>query len=167
MSERRIRFGVLMEKTFRTNRASAERMALEASERFKSNWESRFGDHTMIWGDRQGGPPEPLSPNTIRQRMSRGYYSDAMLDDPTLPHVAVEGQIKDSIRLEKLPDHKRGWATDVGYIIATDHPKFPFKEYGIGVPQRMTLEPTKVEVGPRFIKELFSEFMENMMEVPE
>lgn len=167
MSERRTKFGVLMEKTFRTNRASAERMALEAAEHFKGNWESRFGDHTMIWGDQQGGPPEPLSPATIRRRARRGYDSDAMLDDPTLPHVDVEGQIKDSIRMEKLPDNKRGWATDVGYIIATDHPKFPLNEYGIDVPQRMTLEPTKVEVGPRFTKELLNEFMENMMEMPE
>lgn len=164
------RFATVMVETYRIHRRRARDRSREHAQKFADDWRSRFGDASRIWGDDSGGPPEPLSERTLEERAERATRMGismplGMLDDPTLPHVATYGQIKDSIEVEKLRDTERGWATDIRYEVSTDHPIFPLNEYGIGVPQRMTLEPSRVEVAERFRHELRDDFEEAIAEV--
>lgn len=159
------RFATVMKETYRIHRRRARDRSREHAKKFADDWRSRFGDNERIWGNAQGEPAQPLAPRTIAGRVGRGYHSDAMLDDPTLPHVATYGQIKDSIRVEKQADVERGWATDIRYAVFTDHPLFPVNEYGIGVPQRMTLEPARAEVASRFRHEVVDDFGDAVDEV--
>ena len=168
--ERRWRFSTVMKETYRTHRRRARDRSREHAQKFAEDWRSRFGDASRIWGSPEGGPPEPLSEYTLERRAARATAQGVamplgMLDDPTLPHVATYGQIKDSIRVEKQADVERGWATDIRYAVFTDHPLFPLNEYGIGVPQRMTLAPARAEVASRFRHEVVDDFGDAVDEV--
>lgn len=163
------RFGTVMVETYRTHRRKARRRTKEHADKFKADWESRFGDDSRIWGDESGGPPEPLSENTLERRADRATAQGismplGMLDDPTLPHVNTMGQIKDSIEVKQIADRERGWAIDVRYEVSTDHDIFPLNEFGIGVPQRMTLEPSKRTVGEQFRNEAIKDFADSVRE---
>lgn len=165
--DRPYRFSTIMVETYRIHRRRARDRSREHANKFADDWRSRFGDNERIWGNAQGGPAQPLAPRTLADRAGRGYHSDAMLDDPTLPHVATYGQIKDSIEVKKIADAERGWATDIRYEVSTTHPVFPINELGIGVPQRMTLEPARVEVASRFRHEVVDDFGAAIAEVAE
>lgn len=173
--DRPYRFATVMVETYRIHRRRARDRSREHANKFADDWRSRFGNDERIWGDKAGGAAPPLAPKTMELREKRAEKLGVpvptnMLDDWTLDHAirpGEEGQIKDSIKVEKIADTERGWATDIRYEVSTTHSIFPINELGIGVPQRMTLEPARVEVASKFRNEAVDDFGAAIAEVAE
>ena len=120
---------------------------------FAGDWEMRFGNSSLI-GDESGVPGTvlPLHERTLDARDERGFYSDEPLYDPTMDHVATIGTIVDSIEESAVEANygNKGDSATVTASTTTSHPLFPLNEYGMGVPARTTLLPSRNEVGTQF-----------------
>lgn len=128
----------------------------ETVNKHHARWQDSFGNPSMI-GDESGirGTAEPLSPNTIVNKMAGGM-SEA---EASLMLVAT-GQLANSIQKAgpfAEVDETKLKARVFGRSF-TDNPKFPLHEFGEGfsdwtgeaIPTRTTLMPTDAEISEDF-----------------